>query len=296
MKKYILSVLAVIFVFALMLAGCSVDKDDSVEPETTTLQIDENFYSVEVPFSDTVSSFTFDENDRLLSCSNPGTNTDTELINYTYDSNGNCICITRFNSDKNIIAEKRFQFDANGRCSKEETYELDGETKQLVFNFSLSYERNSDGKITRITDENGLTESYEYDENGLCISETTVHADGTLIAESEFIYDENGRLIKVDSDKANREYEYDAQGRIFREKDGFFVVEYEYCDDGSVLMYNLEEGEEKGNPSVRKEYFGDGKIIKNTWYEGTEETEINIFLAEEVLENEPDPTVTIRYR
>lgn len=296
MKKYVVFIIALLLISLLALAGCSVKNDNFAETPTTTQSVDEIFYEVEVPFADTVSSFTFDESDKLLSYTNPGTNTNIELVNYSYDSNGNCICISYFDADNVIIAEKRFHYDANGWCSKEETYELDVETNQLVFNFSLSYERDADGRIIRIIDEKGMTESYEYDENGLCTREITVHSDGTLIAESKFIYDENGRLIKADSDKAIREYEYDAQGRIVREKDGFFVVEYEYCDDGSVLMYNVEEDEEKGEPSVKREYFSDGKIIKNTWYEGKEETEINIFLAEEVLENEPDPTVTIRYR
>lgn len=295
MKKYITLSSAIILAFVLLLSGCSVNNDIG-ETGTTTQPADESFYEVEVPFADSVSSFTFDENDKLLSYTNPGTNTDIELVNYSYDSNGNCICISYFNADNVVIAEKRFKYAANGFCSREETYELDVETEQLVFDFSLDYERDADGRITKITDENGMTESYEYDEKGLCISETTVHADGTLVAEAKFIYDENGRLIKYDSTKAVREFEYDSQGRLIKETDSFFVVEHEYCDDGSVLMYNLEEGEEKGNPSMKKEYFADGKIIKNTWYEGTEESEINIFLVEELFENEPDPTVVIRYR
>lgn len=295
MKKYIRFSSALILIFTLLFAGCSIKNDGVAETETTTLLIDEKFYEVEVPFADSVSSFTFDENDNLLSYANPGTNTDVELVNYSYDSNGNCICVSYFNAENDVIAEKRFQYAENGFCSREETYELDVETEQFTLNFGLDYERDADGRITKITDESGMTESYSYDEKGLCISETTVHADGTLVAEAKFIYDENGRLIKADSSKATREYEYDADGRLVREKDDFWVVEYEYCDDGSVLIYNLEEGEERSNPSVKREYFGDGKIIKNTWYEGTEETEIDIFLVEEMFENEPDPTVTIRY-
>ncbi len=291
------------FAFAISLAllisfaGCSLNKgDDILSTETTTELTDEKIYEVEVPFADTVSSFTFDENDRLLSYNNPGTNTDVVLVNYSYDSNGKCICISHYGSNDTVIAEERFTYNDKGFCVAKETYAYDDESEQLVIAFSFAYERDDQGRIIKITDEQGRTESYGYDANGFCISEKTVRSDGSLVAQAKFIYDENGRLLQADSTKADCMYKYDEQGRLIREVYELFEVEYEYFDDGAVLMYNVVPGEEKSSPAMKKEYFYNGKIIKNTWYDGTEVSEVNIFLASDAFGNEPDPTITVRYK
>lgn len=294
MKKYITLLSAIILVFASLFAGCSVENDNLGEAETTTLLIDENFYEVEVPFADSVSSFTFDENDKLLSYNTPGTNTDVELVNYSYDSNGNCICITMFDGENTVVSERRFSYDENGFCSKEEVYKL--ENGELVFNSSYDYERDEEGRIIKITSDSGTTEEYKYDESGHCISEDTVLKDGTLVAEAKFYYDEQGRLSKVDSTKMNRVYEYDSSGRLIKDKNDFYTVEYEYSQDGTVKIYEIGEDEEKTTPTIVREYFADGKVIKETWYNGSEMLEINVFSVEELLANEPDPTIIAYYQ
>lgn len=295
MKKSFAFVISVVLLISF--AGCSLKKSDNVPlTETTTELTDEKIYEVEVPFADTVSSFTFDENDRLLSYNNPGTNTDVELVNYSYDSNGNCICISYFDGSNTVVAEERFTYDDKGFCVAKEAYGFNEETEQQEIAYSYVYERDGRGRITKITDERGMTESYVYDDNGFCISEKTVRADGSLVAQAKFIYDENGRLLQADSTKADCVYKYDEQGRLIREVYDLFEVEYEYFDDGSVLMYNIVPGEKKSSPAMKKEYFYNGKIIKNTWYDGTEVSEVNIFLASDAFGNEPDPTVTVRYK
>ncbi|MBQ4627299.1 MAG: membrane lipoprotein lipid attachment site-containing protein, partial [Clostridia bacterium] len=95
MKK-ILVFTVIMAAFLLLLAGCSVNNGNPGEIETTTQLNDEKIYEIEVPVGDSVSSFTFDENNNLLSHNNPGTNSEAELVNYSYDSRGNCICISWF--------------------------------------------------------------------------------------------------------------------------------------------------------------------------------------------------------
>lgn len=279
--------------FLLLLAGCSVNNGNPGEIETTTQLNDEKIYEIEVPVGDSVSSFTFDENNNLLSHNNPGTNSEAELVNYSYDSRGNCICISWFSGGA-VIAEKRFEYDENGLCSREGVYKL--ENGELVFNSSFDYERDENGRIMKITSDSGITEEYKYNEIGLCVSEKTVHADGSLIADAKFYYDEQGRLSKVDSTKMNRVYEYDSQGRLIKDINDFFTVEYERSDDGTVKIYEIDKGETKTTPSVIREYFADGRVIKETWYNGGEVSEINVFSIEEVLANEPDPTITAYYK
>ena len=274
MRKSLFFAMLFVLAVSLLFSGCS----EKNEP-----------YEVVVPFGDYVSRFNFDENGRLLSQTNPGTNTDAKLISHEYDSNGNCIKISMYNKDDVVYAEKEFLYDAWGNCIQENAYEVDN--GERVFDFSYTYERDSDGKIIKIINDKGTTEVYTYDKKGLCINEDTFDSDGTLVSQAEFSYDDKGRLIRTDSTKEDWDYEYDSYGRLIRETNYRYHIEYEYTENGNVNVYTLSDFYEK-TPSLTMEYYDNGKIVKCTWYgEGAEIEEVYVYLVEEITANEPDPTV-----
>ncbi len=295
MKKLFLILISMLIAVIMSFSGCSqADSDKEIAGEKLSLTEQESVtkvepYEVVVPFGDYVSRFNFDENGRLISQTNPGTNTDTKLISYAYDGNGNCISISMYNKDDAVFAEKNFTYDSSGNCTQETAYEfVDGER---VFDFSYTYERDSSGKIIKIINDKGTTEAYSYDENGLCISEDTFGSDGTIVSQAKFYYDADGRLIRTDSTEEDWNYEYDSSGRLIKETNYRYHIEYEYREDGTVNIYTLSDLYEK-TPSLTMEYYDNGKIVKCTWYgEGTEIDEVYIALVEELTANEPDPTV-----
>lgn len=274
MKKGFIFTMLSLLAFTLLFSGCS----EKNEP-----------YEVVVPFGDYVSRLNFDENGRLLSQTNPGTNTDAKRISYDYDSDGNCKKISMYNRNDIVYAEKEFFYDASGNCIQENAYEINN--GERVFDFSYTYERDSDGKIIKIINDKGTTEVYTYDKNGLCINEDTFDSEGALVSQAEFSYDDNGNLIRTDSTKEDWDYEYDSSGRLIRETNYRYHIEYEYTEDGTINVYTLSDLYEK-TPSLTMEYYDNGKIVKCTWFgEGTEIEEVYVYLVEEVTANEPDPTV-----
>lgn len=303
MKKLLAVILLLLLSASLLFSGCSQDKADSgsengsaAAGENSGEQIvnDGEGYVVEVPFGDSISSFTFDEKGKLLSQSNPGTNTDAELISYAYDSNGNCISISQYDESQAVFVEKIFSYDASGNCIEENAYEfVDGER---VFDFGYKYERDADGKIIKITDDTGVAEVYSYDEKGRCIREVSYNSDGTVSSESDFYYDDANRLVEAASTQTDVKYEYDAKGRLIKEEYfDWYCVEYEYETDDTVNVYMAYEGVEKVL-GYTKEYYDNGRIIKLIWY-GDESAveEINIALVEDLIANEPDPTVLKKF-
>ncbi len=299
MKKIFSLLISVLIVVILSFSGCSQadsnekiteEKTSATEQENVTLGVEKNEpYEVMVPFGDYVSRFNFDENGRLTSQTNPGTNTDTKLISYAYDGNGNCVSISMYNKDDVVFAEKNFSYDASGNCTQETAYEyIDG---VRLFDFSYTYERDNNGNIVKIINDKGTTEVYSYDENGLCINENTFASDGTLVSQAEFHYDTDGRLIRTDSTKGDWSYEYDSSGRLIKETNEYYYIEYQYEPDGKVNIYTLSDLYEK-KPGYTLEYYDNGKIVKQTWYDDDGEAdEVYIALVEELIANEPDPTV-----
>ena len=300
MRKLFLFLLAVIII-SLALAGCShTDSGKEITEEKTSLTGQENVtsaveknepYEVMVPFGDYISRFTFDENGRVLSQTNPGTNSEAKLISYDYDGNGNCISISMVNKDDTVFAEKEFIYDSSGNCTKETAYEYVDSVR--LFDFGYTYERDNSGKIVKIINEKGTTEVYSYDNNGLCISEDMFAADGTLVSQAKFFYDADGNLIRTDSTKHKEDwtYEYDSLGRLIKETNEYYYIEYRYEPDGKVNIYTLSDLYEE-KPGYTLEYYDNGKIVKQTWYDDNGEVdEVYIALVEELFANEPDPTV-----
>lgn len=299
MRKLFLLLITVIILFS-ALAGCShTASDKEITEESTSATRQENVssdvgknepYEVMVPFGDYISRFTFDEDGKILSQTNPGTDSEAKLITYDYDGNGNCTSISMYNKDDAVYAEKEFVYDSSGNCTKETAYEyVDG---VRLFDFGYTYERDNNGRIVKIINDKGTTEVYSYDENGLCISEDTFASDGSVVSQAKFSYDAYGNLIRTDSTKPKEDwtYEYDSHGRLIKETNEYYYIEYHYEEDGTVNIYTLSDLYDE-KPGLSLEYYDNGKIIKQTWYDDNGEVdEVYIALVEELIANEPDPT------
>jgi RHS repeat-associated protein len=118
---------------------------------------------------------------------------------------------------------------------------------------ALTYNRDSEGRITRITAANAQQTSYVYDENGDLVSMTDVSGetvqftydnhylteiiDARGITVSRNIYDDDGRLIKtIDANGDEITYSHDINGReeIITDRMGY-ATRYIYDDYGNVI-------------------------------------------------------------
>ncbi len=258
--------------------------------ENTTTETDTDTYTVEVPFNNRVSVFSFDENGKLLSQTNPGSNTDTALIEYEYDNKGNNIKTTHYDSDNTVCGEITYTYDESGKCIKEVVV-------SDISSFTKTYEYDTQGNISKITGDDGVVEIYAYNSNGLCVSEDTYSGE-ELVAQATFSYSDSNKLIKAESTKGNCEYEYDSSDRLVKETYDWYFIEYEYIDDNTAKVYTTYEGQPKSAVQII-EFFDNKNIVKNSWYEaGTENGfgEINIYLVEDYTAHEPDPTLSVLYK
>ena len=103
---------------------------------------------------------------------------DGSSVHYSYDGNGNCICMENGAGEKQMIT-----YDALNRI-------------QTVTNPAggiLRYEYDALGNVTKLTDENGNKTCYAYTPNGNLKSVTDA-----LGNETRYTYDAMGHLVKVE--------------------------------------------------------------------------------------------------
>ena len=122
---------------------------------------------------------------------------------------------------------------------------------------SLSFTRDSEGRITRITDPMGYDVTYTYDASGDLVGVTD--AENNTVT---FVYDANHYLLEI-RDPLNRpaqKNEYDDNGRLIAITDGNGErIEMEYDIDANTQIIR----DRRGNPTIY-EYDGHGNVIQQT--------------------------------
>ena len=171
---------------------------------------------------------------------------------YVYDGNDNLLSFRDEEQQETIVS-----YDLNNRPvsvtygdgrTAALRYNKRGELVELQdWNGTASLERDSLGRLTRVTDHNGRTTGFIYDSAG---NRTGVaYPDGSAAA---FAYDRNNRLAKVtDGEEGSTQYSYDGAGNMIAMTQPGSVVSYTYNGNGQP---------------VRAAYrFGDASCVEETF-------------------------------
>lgn len=166
---------------------------------------------------------------------------------YKFDEYGNTVYfkdknenITQIETNENELvkkltknnAYKTFEYDDNFRVKK--CYLDNGGT--------VLYEYNQFGQITKITDADGFTRSYNFDSKGNLVSEYYCNS-----MVNEYSYYQNGLLKSIDNSNEKIEIKYNQYGSVTEEKITFKdgttrTVFAEYNQQNKLIKYTDERG------------------------------------------------------
>ena len=195
---------------------------------------------------------------------------------YEYDSNGNTIRSTGYNSDGSISSQ--CEYDSHGNRIRYTCYDSDGSIL-----YWAEYEYDSHGNEIRSTDydsDGSISSRYEteYDSNGNEIRSTCYDSDGSILFWDETEYDSNGneiRSTRYDSDGSiSDQDEYDSNGNVIRNtwhvSDGSIrgrnEYEYEYDSNGNVIRSTRYGSDGSIFYQNEYEYDSHGNLIRDTQY------------------------------
>ena len=122
---------------------------------------------------------------------------------------------------------------------------------------SLSFTRDGEGRITKITDPMGHEVTYSYDASGDLVGVTD--AENNTVT---FVYDANHYLLEIRDPlgRPTQKQEYDEDGRLVAITDGNGErIEMEYDIDANTQIIR----DRRGNPTIY-EYDGVGNVIQQT--------------------------------
>lgn len=258
------------------------------------------FDVVDIPFINEHNSYNTVENDDIINKDSTDLNQDIVdklvlsyethfndeyqekyCIEYEYDEYG------RLNYKKfggygyDLYTYTDFEYDKNGNVMLCTRNELDKETLERYNGYSqyyrYSYDKNGNCLSIDITDEDNYyreTVGYEYNENGMVISETTNCYYENTIGDSickKYRYEyENGvctqAIISVE------EYQYDEDGELNDKENYSEIQKFFYDTDGNKIKEQLliEEENEKNFPSaieIDGNYYRVAENIEFTWVE-----------------------------
>lgn len=183
-------------------------------------------------FPEYVSTFSYNENGRLLKKETTLNGEYHSTVTYTYDENGNLYSAEYVEPSSNKHFIETYMFDENNRLIKF----TDGWYDDKDFLHTKNYD-------------------YEYDSQGRLIYSEGLSAYGpkptTYKNATTFEYDENGNLLKADNGDTYT-YLYDEKGRIKEIQEVYYgttdirgITTYEYDEKGnctaSIYYVNGEE-------------------------------------------------------
>ena len=131
----------------------------------------------------------------------------------------------------------------------------------------VSYIYNEDCILTKETDQNGNTISYEYDENQNITKISVEGRQGSIIGETNYSYDKEGRLtaIKDQSGKEIVTYQYDDKNRLTEKTlENGNKIKYEYNAIGWEKSMTVEALDGTLLEDITYEYTVDGNIVKES--------------------------------
>lgn len=162
-------------------------------------------------------------------------NSDIEMISenginyvFEYDGKGNPVKYIKLQNSVELNTVL-FEYDENGNKIKEMLFKPEN--------------LNLDDKMVSET-------TYEYNENGLAVSEKTTSVNGNVLNEISYEYDENGlvskRIRKTDNEIRTTVYEY---------KKGVLVKE-------TMTLSDLSDDDGEREYVTTYEYYGNGNVVE----------------------------------
>ena len=131
----------------------------------------------------------------------------------------------------------------------------------------VSYIYNEDCILTKETDQNGNTISYEYDENQNITKISVEGRQGSIIGETNYSYDKEGRLtaIKDQSGKEIVTYQYDEKNRLTEKTlENGNKIKYDYNAIGWEKSMTVEALDGTLLENITYDYTVDGNIVKES--------------------------------
>ena len=185
-----------------------------------------------------VFEYEYDQNKRLVKELYNGSMTNE----YEYDSKGNIIKHTSWWGSYPQFGYE-YAYDDQGRMIRE-----------------VVLRGNPDFNILELS----YTTDYTYDQDDNMTSSTVTYQNGST-ARTDYVYDENGNLIREERGAVVVEYVYDDKGNILEEKNNSTTVQYTYDQNGH-LTQKISKDLTSGyvNYSFIYEYDGNGNVIKET--------------------------------
>jgi len=184
----------------------------------------------------------------------------TEKDKYTiFNSQGNKIEETCYNSDGSLYSKETYRYDKNGN-----KIEIDRHESDYILDVKSLYKFNSEGFLIEenryFSDGSLISKSnYKYDDKGNQIEENKYDSDGSLNSKSIYKYDTKGHKIE-------NKY-YDANGKLngwivlckYDEKGNQIEISLNN-QDGSLFSKNIFEYDNKGNKLERNDYNSDNQL------------------------------------
>ena len=183
------------------------------------------------------TNYTYDADGRLIQTdgfnySSAGVNT-PYVVQYSYDSNGN------------LIGEKVYRY---GELTEEHTYDASGnliEIRDVQYGRRKIFTYTAEGKLkseyTELYGEPQSGSEYFYDANGrlIRVERYTIYSGKRKELAHSFTYDENGRCIRFDigsfqGEQSYETYTYDAAGRMLSSE----YHDYDGRDTGYYWTYD----------------------------------------------------------
>ena len=224
-------------------------------------------------FAGVETTYTYDDMDRIAS-----TTTDGEVTTYTYSSVGNLISVN------DPMGTVFYTYNADGYMTS--VTNTNGEVIFYTYNDAglvasmtideetIDYGYDDMGRLISVTDSegttiytydavgnratteypNGLTTTYEYNENNVLISQVTTNEDGDVLQSFEYTIGDNNERLTCTEIGRTVSYEYDELERLVSETvtvgDDVSVTTYTYDSnsnrismdrDGDVTTYEYNE-------------------------------------------------------
>jgi RHS repeat-associated protein len=213
---------------------------------------DGNITEIDKNNGDVVEEFEYDNDNNLTEYTDPEGNT-TQFI---YDNDTNLIEITDPYNNSTIL-----NYDTYGQLTSKTnqegitvnyTYESDGALSSITAPEGINSNFSYDG-INRLEEriDNGLTTTYQYDDNDNIIQ--IINSGGFA---TNYSYDENDNLTNIlNANNISTSFEYDNQDRVIEEQFGTLVTQFDYGDEGYLEEITKPSGLQKDF-----DYDNDGRL------------------------------------
>jgi len=169
-----------------------------------------------------------------------------------------------------LIEDKRWEYDENGKLISEKQYYLDGTHDTTLIRYD------EEGRIIekRTVDENGEEEEKERLTfiNGKLVKQTLIDSSGNIESDVEIHYDEEGRMIlqksiNMEGEEESLTLEYDASGRIYRQitrnAQDKVIERNTYTYGEHHLPIQIHEESRVKNNTAKISYNSNNQVIKH---------------------------------